>query len=89
MPVHGNRTLDQAIDEISRELQVRRRIYDRWVTECKLSRTDALDRMERLMTALICLTRQNTYQLADVPLTLAQEEALATETGLDTASAAA
>lgn len=51
----GNRTLDEAMDEVRRELDVRRRIYDRWIMEGKLSRTEAMDRMCRLLTAMKAL----------------------------------
>lgn len=46
------RTLAEAIDEVDRELAVRRRCYDRWVTEGKLSGTEARDRYDRLEAAL-------------------------------------
>lgn len=48
----GNRTLDEAMDEVRREVEVRRRIYDRWINEGKLSRTEATDRMCRMLSAL-------------------------------------
>lgn len=49
---NGNRTLDEAISEIQREIDVRRRLYDRWVTEGKFSYVDGHDRLERMLTAL-------------------------------------
>jgi hypothetical protein len=46
------RTLEEAISEVERELQVRIRCYDRWVKEGKLSNVDAKDRIERLQAAI-------------------------------------
>ncbi len=46
------RTLEEAISEIERELQVRLRCYDRWVKEGKMSGVDAKDRLERIQSAL-------------------------------------
>lgn len=49
---NGVRTLEEAVSEVQREIDVRRRLYDRWVNEGKLSRIDAHDRLERMMTGL-------------------------------------
>lgn len=49
---NGNRSLEEAISELQREVEVRRRIYDRWIQEGRVSRVDAHDRLERLLTAL-------------------------------------
>lgn len=49
---NGVRTIQEACDEVRRELDVRRKIFDRWVMEGKLSRTDAHDRLERMLSAL-------------------------------------
>lgn len=49
---NGTRTLEEAVSEVQREIDVRRRLYDRWVSEGKMSRVDAHDRLERLLTAL-------------------------------------
>lgn len=51
------RTLDEAIDEINRELAVRRRLFPKWVLDGKISRTDALDRVERMETAIFHLEK--------------------------------
>lgn len=40
-----------AVDELFRELQVRLRCFPRWVTEGRVSWTDAVDRVDRLYTA--------------------------------------
>lgn len=37
---------------MEREAQVRKRCFDRWIEEGKLSRVDAWDRMERILSAL-------------------------------------
>jgi hypothetical protein len=44
--------LDTCMDELQREYQVRLRCYDRWVTEGKLSYSDARDRHQRLRAAI-------------------------------------
>lgn len=49
---NGKRTLEEAVSEVQREIDVRRRLYDRWQTEGKLSRVDAHDRLERMLSAL-------------------------------------
>lgn len=46
------RSLEEALAEVDREIKVRMRCYDRWVSEGKLSRIDAVDRVERLQAAL-------------------------------------
>jgi hypothetical protein len=52
------RSLEEAISEVDREIKVRVRCYDRWVSEGKLSSVDARDRVERLQAALAFLQRQ-------------------------------
>lgn len=49
---HGKRSIDEAISEVQREMDVRKRLYDKWVAESRMSWVDANDRMERLMSAL-------------------------------------
>lgn len=49
---NGTRSLEEAVSEVQRELDVRRRLYDRWVTEGRMSRVDAHDRLERMLSAL-------------------------------------
>lgn len=44
-------TLEHAASEVDRELQVRARLYDRWIAEGKISYIDAKDRFLRLMWA--------------------------------------
>ncbi len=45
------RSLEEALSEVQREVQVRKRCYPRWVSEGKLTRIDAADRLERLEAA--------------------------------------
>lgn len=52
----GHRSHEEAVDEVQRECDVRRRLYDKWVADGKLSRSDAHDRLERLLAALAILT---------------------------------
>ena len=44
-------TVEAAISEVERELQVRARCYDNWVRDGKMSRIDAQDRLDRLAAA--------------------------------------
>lgn len=50
-----SRSLTEAIDEIFRELQVRKRCFPKWVDEGRISRTDAQDRIARQESALAYL----------------------------------
>ena len=50
-----SRSLTEAIDEVFRELQVRKRCFPKWVDEGKISRTDAEDRIARQESALAYL----------------------------------
>ena len=50
-----SRSLTEAIDEIFRELQVRKRCFPRWIEDGKISRTDAQDRIARQESALAYL----------------------------------
>lgn len=49
--VHASDELRACIDEIDREIQTRKRLYDRWVAEGKCTWQEAHDRMTRLMGA--------------------------------------
>lgn len=52
--VHGQsagRSMQEAADEVQREIDVRRRLYDKWTQEGRMSWTEAHDRLERLMAA--------------------------------------
>ena len=46
------RPITEAIDEVHRELEVRRRIYGNWVSEGKLTYQEARNRGERMEAAL-------------------------------------
>lgn len=48
----AKRSLEEAMSEVNRELQVRRRCYGRWIQDGKLSSVEATDRVERLEKAL-------------------------------------
>lgn len=41
----------EAVDELEREMNVRLRCFPRWITEGRVSRTDAQDRLDRIFTA--------------------------------------
>lgn len=49
---NGNRSLEEAISEVQREMDVRKRLFDKWVSEGRMSWTDAHDRLERQCSAL-------------------------------------
>jgi hypothetical protein len=55
----------ECVDELQRELSVRERCYPRWVSEGRLSRTDARDRTERLQGAIRLLERALDIEAAD------------------------
>lgn len=49
---HGTATLDAAIEEIRRELTVRKRIYDTWYEKASITFAEGDSRMRGLMGAL-------------------------------------
>ena len=64
-PPSPSRSLEEAASEVDREIKVRKRCYDRWVSEGKLSAVDARDRLDRLQAALGYLEElQNRIDLA-------------------------
>jgi hypothetical protein len=69
---HMSRSIDEAISECEREAHVRIRCYDRWISEGKVSRVDAWDRLERLLSAV--------KHLRDFQTQLRNEHAAATDT---------
>lgn len=56
---HMSRTNEEALSELEREAHVRIRCYDRWIQEGRVSRVDAWDRLERLLTAIRILRGQS------------------------------
>lgn len=63
------RPLQEAVDELTREYNVRARCFPRWVDEGRVSKTDAQDRLDRLWTGLVALEKQllRTVDASDVP----------------------
>lgn len=59
---NGQRSLKEAIAEVQRELEVRKRLFDKWVAQDKITWMDAHDRMERLMSALTQLIAYSSEQ---------------------------
>lgn len=51
MTVKNYRSVQEALDELERELNVRSRCFPRWIEDGRVSRTDAQDRLDRLATA--------------------------------------
>lgn len=70
--------LSECLDELTRELAVRERIYDRWVTECKLSWTEARDRYTRLAGAINFLRGAAALEEANIEQQQAFDESAAT-----------
>lgn len=60
--LHMNRRIDEALSELEREAHVRMRCYDRWIQEGKVSRVDAWDRLERLLSGIKHLRELQTSQ---------------------------
>jgi hypothetical protein len=52
MQVKTKRPLQEAQDELAREYAVRARCFPRWITEGRVSATDAQDRLDRLASAM-------------------------------------
>jgi hypothetical protein len=46
------RSKQEALDELNREFNVRRRCFARWIENGRLSATDAQDRLDRLASAI-------------------------------------
>lgn len=51
-----SRCRQEAVDELTRELNVRRRCFPRWIADGRVSQTDAQDRLDRLASALELIT---------------------------------
>jgi len=47
----NGRTLDEALEEVTRELTVRTRCFPRWVQEGRIGQAESKDRLERLSAA--------------------------------------
>lgn len=58
---HMDRSVEEALSEIEREINVRTRCYDRWVTEGRVSLVDAHDRQERMLSAVKHLRDYQTH----------------------------
>lgn len=43
--------MEAALDEVQREINVRIRCFPRWIKEGRVSKTDAKDRLQRLIKA--------------------------------------
>jgi hypothetical protein len=50
-------SVEHAHAEVDREMQVRSRLYDKWLHDGKLSYVDAVDRYKRLLKALTVLQK--------------------------------
>ena len=52
MEVKTMRSKQEALDELHRELQIRKRCFRRWIADGRMSLTDAQDRLDRLASAM-------------------------------------
>lgn len=68
---HWHRSPEEAIAELERETHVRIKCFDRWVGEGKMSRVEACDRLERILTA-IRLLREGESRVAAVRMEYSQ-----------------
>jgi hypothetical protein len=59
MKLETIRPMHEAMDEVERELNVRKRCFPKWIEDGRLSRTDARDRLARQQAALDILTQLN------------------------------
>jgi hypothetical protein len=59
------RSLEEAMAEVERELNIRMKCFDRWVAEGRLGWIDAQDRVERLLSARLYL--QELARLIETP----------------------
>lgn len=50
------RSVQEALDECTRELNIRKRCFPRWIEDGRVSPTDAQDRLDRLASAVDMLT---------------------------------
>ena len=63
MAIKTIRSYDEACSEVEREMNVRSRCFPRWITEGKVNRVDAQDRLDRLGSALHMLEREDVKAL--------------------------
>lgn len=57
MTVKRARDMEECIDELEREFNLRARCYIRWVAEGRMSNTDAQDRLDRQFSAIAHLNQ--------------------------------
>lgn len=57
MRVKCYRTLEEGLSEVERELNVRSRCFPRWIADGRVNRIDAQDRLDRLATAHLILSK--------------------------------
>jgi hypothetical protein len=75
------RSMDEALSELEREAHIRMRCYDRWIQEGRVSRVDAWDRLERILSAISYLrVAQDTMRAATTPGSSVPVEEPAVET---------
>jgi len=87
---HGNRSIEEAISELQREMDTRKRIFDNWVATGRCSWVDAHDRMERHLTALKLLIQYSnelSHAEAEENNPASQSLSFVPANGLDTAPA--
>lgn len=61
------RSLEEALSEVTRECNVRERCFPRWVAEGRMDKTDAVDRFDRLFAARRFLVQLQLEGMPDDP----------------------
>jgi len=72
------RTGEEAVSELMRELSIRRRCYTRWIADGKLSAVEARDRLERMERALQIVERY--VNLVESPVNFPIHESVEVDT---------
>lgn len=62
-----HRSIEEALDEVAREIAVRERCFPRWITEGRISKSDAKDRLQRMLKAAFLLDAQVQLSTESVP----------------------
>jgi hypothetical protein len=58
-------TLEEALAEVEREMNVRLKCFDRWITEGRIAKVDARDRLNRMHKAFTLLQTMFDLQSSD------------------------
>jgi hypothetical protein len=67
MNTNTERSIEEAIAEIDRELKVRLRCYPNWIKDGRLNPVDAQDRLDRMSAALAFLKQESLKKVLTLP----------------------